>query len=182
MTYRPPLDEIRFVLKHLIGFEKLSALPGCDQVNEELVTAVLEEAGKLAAETFAPINQKGDKQGLRFTGSAVKTPDGFREAYQTYVAGGWNGLCFKEEHGGQNLPFTLSMAVQEMLQSANLSLALCTLLNQGAVELLSEHGTAEQKQRYLPHLVSGAWSGTMNLTESQAGSDVGAVRCKAWKD
>ncbi|MBI3419884.1 MAG: acyl-CoA dehydrogenase, partial [Proteobacteria bacterium] len=182
MTYRPPLDDIRFTLRHLIGFEKLAALPGCAGVNEELADAILEEAGKLAAETFAPLNHKGDKQGLRFANGEVKTPDGSRQAYQHYVEGGWNGLCFTEEHGGQNLPFTLAMAVQEMLQSANLSLALCTLLNQGAVELLSEHGTDAQKKLYLPRLVSGYWTGTMNLTEPQAGSDVGAVRCKARKD
>jgi alkylation response protein AidB-like acyl-CoA dehydrogenase len=182
MTYRPPLDEIRFTLSQLVGYENLSALPGCDAVNAELADAVLEEAGKLAAESFAPINAKGDKQGLRFENGHVKTPDGFIDAYKHYVDGGWNGLCFPEDVGGQNLPFTLSMAVQEMLQSGNLSLALCTLLNQGACETLSELGTDAQKALYLPNMVSGNWSGTMNLTEPQAGSDVGAVRCKAWKD
>lgn len=180
--YNPPLTDLTFTLKHLIGLEKLAALPGYDQVSEDLVTAILEEAGKLAAETFAPLNAKGDRQGLKFNNGKVKTPDGFKEAYALYVEGGWNGLAFAEEYGGQNLPFTLSMAVQELLQSANLSLALCTLLNQGAVELLSEHGTQTQKQKYLPNMVKGVWSGTMNLTEPQAGSDVGAVASKAWKD
>ncbi len=182
MTYRPPLEDIRFILKELVGYERLAALPGCDGVNEELAAAILEEAGKLAAETFAPINQKGDRLGLRFNGGDVKVPDVNRAAYKLYVEGGWNGLCFAEEFGGQNLPFTLSMAVQEMLQAANVSLSLCGLLNQGACELLSEHGTPEQKKKYLPKLVTGEWTGTMNLTEPQAGSDVGAVRCKAWKE
>jgi alkylation response protein AidB-like acyl-CoA dehydrogenase len=182
MTYRPPLEDIRFVLREAVGYGRLSALPGCEGVNEELSSAILEEAGKLAAETFAPINFKGDRQGLRFTNGEVKTPDGSKEAYKLYAEGGWNGLCFPEDIGGQNLPFTLAMAVQEMLQAANVSLSLCGLLNQGAVELLNEHGTPEQKEKYLPQLVSGHWTGTMNLTEPQAGSDVGAVRCKAWKD
>jgi 3-(methylthio)propanoyl-CoA dehydrogenase len=181
MTYRPPLTDIRFTLSQLVGYEALGALPGTTRVDAEMADAILEEAGKLAAESFAPLNQKGDKEGLTFSNGDVKTPGGFRDAYKLYTDGGWNGLCFAEDVGGQNLPFTLSMAVQEMLQSANLSLALCTLLNQGAVELLSEHATEEQKNHYLPNMVSGAWSGTMNLTESQAGSDVGAVRCKAWK-
>lgn len=180
--YHPPLTDLSFTLRNLIGIEKLAGLPGYDQVSEDLITAILEEAGKLAAETFAPLNAKGDRQGLKFDNGKVKTPDGFKDAYQLYVEGGWNGLAFAEEWGGQNLPFTVSMAVQELLQSANLSLALCTLLNQGAVELLSEHGTRAQKQKYLPHMVKGTWSGTMNLTEPQAGSDVGAVASKAWKD
>jgi alkylation response protein AidB-like acyl-CoA dehydrogenase len=180
--YTPPLNDIRFVLNHLIGLEKLAALPGCDQVSEDLVSAILEEAGKLAAESFAPLNQKGDKEGLKFFNGEIKTPAGSKEAYQLYVEGGWNGLPFEEAHGGQGLPFTLAIAVQEMLQSANLSLALCTLLNQGAIELLAAHGTQTQQKKYLPKMVSGAWSGTMNLTEPQAGSDVGAVRSKAWKE
>ena len=180
--YRPPLDDILFNLKHLIGLDVLAALPGQTGLNEELARSILDEAGKLAAESFAPLNHPGDKEGLRFENGKVKCPAGFREAYKLYSEGGWGGLSFSEDHGGQNLPYTLAMPVQEMLQSANLSLALCTLLTQGAVELLSEHGTAEQKKLYLPKLVSGEWAGTMNLTEPQAGSDVGAVRCKAWKD
>src|SRR5262245_61433469 len=111
MAYTPPLNHILFTLKHIIGFDALAALPGCAAVNEELASAILEEAGKLAAETFAPLNAKGDKQGLKFENGAVKTPAGFREAYKLYVDGGWNGLCSPEGVGGQNLPFTLSMAV-----------------------------------------------------------------------
>jgi alkylation response protein AidB-like acyl-CoA dehydrogenase len=180
--YQPPLQDILFNLKCLIGFEKLAELKGCAEVNEELARSILEEAGKLASETFAPLNAKGDRQGLKFENGSVKTPEGFKAAYQLYVEGGWNGLCFPEEHGGQALPFTLAMPVQEMLQSGNLSLALCTLLNQGAIEAIHAQGTPAQRAKYLSKLVSGQWTGTMNLTEPQAGSDVGAVRCKAWKD
>ncbi len=182
MTYTPPINDILFVLTRLIGLDKLASLPGYDSVSEDLTRSILEEAGKLAAGTFAPLNHAGDKQGLKFSNHAVKMPDGFADAYKEYVDGGWNGLSFSEEIGGQGLPATLAMPVQEMLQTANLSLALCTLLNQGAIELLHTHGTPAQKQTYLPKMVSGAWSGTMNLTEPQAGSDVGAVRCKAVKD
>ena len=182
MTYTPPINDILFVLTRLIGIKKLAALPGFDSVSDDLTRSILEEAGKLAAGTFAPLNHAGDKQGLKFSNGTVKMPDGFAAAYQEYVDGGWNGLSFGEDIGGQGLPATLAMPVQEMLQTANLSLALCTLLNQGAIELLSVHGTEAQKKLYLPKMVSGAWSGTMNLTEPQAGSDVGAVRCKAVKD
>lgn len=182
MTYTPPINDIQFVLTRLIGIEKLAALSGFDSTSEDLTRSILEEAGKLAAGTFAPLNHTGDKQGLKFSNNAVKMPDGFAAAYKEYVDGGWNGLSFGEDIGGQGLPATLAMPVQEMLQTANLSLALCTLLNQGAIELLNVHGTQAQKKLYLPNMVSGAWSGTMNLTEPQAGSDVGAVRCKAFKD
>ena len=182
MTYTPPINDILFVLTRLIGLDKIAALPGYDSVSNDLTRSILEEAGKLAAGTFAPLNHSGDKQGLKFSNNTVTMPDGFAAAYKEYVDGGWNGLSFSEEIGGQGLPATLAMPVQEMLQTANLSLALCTLLNQGAIELLHRHGTESQKKIYLPNMVSGAWSGTMNLTESQAGSDVGAVRCKAIKD
>ncbi len=182
MPYRPPLADILFVFKNLIGYDALGALPHTAQLSEELASAVLEEAGKLASETFAPLNARGDREGLKFVNDDVTTPAGSKEAYQTYVDGCWNGLCFEEEFGGQNLPFTLAMAVQELLQSGNMGLALCTMLNQGAAELLAEHATPEQKKKYLPHLLTGKWSGTMDITESSAGSDVGNIRCKAWKD
>ncbi len=182
MTYTPPLNDILFILTRLIGLDKLAALPGHDSVSEDLTRSILEEAGKLAVGTFAPLNHAGDKQGLKFSNNNVTMPDGFKAAYQEYVDGGWNGLSFSEAIGGQGLPATLAMPVQEMLQTANLSLALCTLLNQGAIELLHTHGTQAQKKIYLPKMISGAWTGTMNLTEAQAGSDVGAVRCKAVKD
>jgi alkylation response protein AidB-like acyl-CoA dehydrogenase len=178
-VYTPPLAEIRFVIKALIGTDRLSALPGYAAVNDELIDAILEEAGKVAGEVFAPLNHPGDKTGAKFHNGQVTMPPGCREAYQAHVQGGWNALAVDEAHGGQGLPTVMGMAVQELWQSANLPLALCTLLNQGAIELLASHGSDELKARFLPQLVSGEWTGTMNLTEPQAGSDVGAVSCKA---
>ena len=181
-TYTPPLNEIRFVIKSLIGTDQLATLLGYAAVNEELIDAILEEAGKVAGEIFAPLNHPGDKTGAKFHHGKVTMPEGFAAAYQAHVQGGWNALAVDEAHGGQGLPAVLGMAVQELWQSANLPLALCTLLNQGAIELLATHGSENLKSAYLPQLVSGEWTGTMNLTEPQAGSDVGAVRCKAIPD
>ncbi len=182
MTYTPQLEDIRFVLSQHIGYGRMAGLKGVETVDESYAMSVLETAGKLAAEVFAPINKVGDTQGLRLANGKVTTPEGFREAYQQYVELGLNGTPFPAEHGGLNMPYTIAMAVQELLQSGNLSLALCTLLNQGAIELLEAWGTPEQKAKYLPKMMTGEWTGTMNLTESEAGSDVGAVACKAWKD
>lgn len=182
IPYTPPLADIHFLLNRLIGFDRLSALPGCESVNAELAEAVLSEAAKLSSEVFAPLNTVGDREGAQFDNGRVKMPAGFRAAYEAHVAGGWNGLPVEESLGGQGLPWSIAMPVQEMWQSSNLSLALCTLLNQGAIELLAAHGDDDLKAKYLPKMVSGEWTGTMNLTEPQAGSDVGAVRCKAIKD
>jgi 3-(methylthio)propanoyl-CoA dehydrogenase len=179
MSYTPPLADIRFILKHLIGLDQLAALPGYETTDADLIDSVLEAAGTLASETFAPLNHAGDKTKAKLTDQGIVMPPGFRDAYRAYVDGGWNGLPFDTDIGGQGLPWCVAMPVQEMWQSANLALALCTLLNQGAIEAISEHGSDEQKRLYLPKLVSGEWTGTMNLTEPQAGSDVGAVRCKA---
>ena len=180
--YSAPLADMRFVLNDVARLDAIAQLPGYEEATPELTDAVLEEAGKLAAEVLAPINHGGDEQGCRFENGVVRTPKGFREAYQTYVEGGWNALPFDPEHGGQGLPWTLSMAVQEMWQAANMSFALCPLLNQAAVDLLQTHGTEDQKRTYLSKLISGEWAGTMNLTEPQAGSDVGAAKTKATPD
>lgn len=179
IPYAPPLEELRFVLGRLIGLDRLSSLPDFESVNDELADAILSEAGRLASDVFAPLNFSGDQEGAHLVNGQVTMPKGCREAYQAFVEGGWNGLAVDAEHGGQGLPAVLGMAVQEMLQSANLGLALCTLLNQGAVELIASHGAENLRTLYLPKMVSGAWSGTMNLTEPQAGSDVGAVKCRA---
>ena len=179
IPYTPPLADIRFILTRLIGFEKLAALPGYEAVGADVVDAVLDEAAKIASEVFAPLNDTGDKEGAKFENGKVTMPPGFREAYKAFVDGGWNGLPVSTELGGQGLPWSIAMPVQEMLQAANLGLALCTLLNQGAIETVEAHATPELKAKFLPKMVSGAWTGTMNLTEPQAGSDVGAVRCKA---
>ena len=182
IPYTPPLDDIRFVLTRLIGLDRLAALPNYEAVSEDLVEAVLDETAKIASEVFAPLNQIGDKQGARWTDGTVTMPPGFADAYHAYVEGGWNGLSVEADLGGQGLPSTLGMPVQEMLQAANLGLALCTLLNQGAVDLLATHGDAALQAKFLPKMVTGEWTGVMCLTEPQAGSDVGAVQCRAVRE
>jgi 3-(methylthio)propanoyl-CoA dehydrogenase len=180
--YAAPLADIRFALNEIAGIDEISRMPGCEQATPDVVDAVLEEAGKLAAAVLAPLNRVGDQQASRLENGVVRTPDGFKEAYAKYVEGGWNALPFPAEHGGQGLPMALSTAVLEMWNSANMGFALCPLLNVGAVEALAAHGTPEQQRRYLPRLISGEWTGTMNLTEPQAGSDVGALRTRAVRD
>jgi alkylation response protein AidB-like acyl-CoA dehydrogenase len=178
-SYQPPLDEIRFTLNHLAGLEGLARLPGLEAASPDVVDHILEEAGRFAASELAPLNAVGDRQRARLENGAVVTPDGFKQAYAKFVAGGWHGLQFPEAWGGQGLPATLATAVWEMWNSANLAFCLCPILTQAGVELLLRHGTDEQRRRYLPKLVSGEWTGTMCLTEPQAGSDVGLLRTRA---
>jgi alkylation response protein AidB-like acyl-CoA dehydrogenase len=182
MTYTAPLADLLFALEELAGIDEIAALPGYEEATPDLVRSVLEEAARFTAGMVAPLNRVSDQQGSRLENGSVRTPDGFREAYAAFVAGGWNGLPFDPVHGGQGLPWSLALAVQEMVTSACMSFGLCPLLTQGAVELLAVHGSAAQKQTYLPNLVSGRWTGTMNLTEPQAGSDVGALRTRAVRD
>ncbi len=181
IPYAAPIEDMRFVLNRLVGLDRIAALPGYEDVSADLVDAVLEEAGKLASEVLAPINASGDHEHSILENGVVRTPKGFRQAYDQYRDGGWNAVPFDPEYGGQGLPWTVAFAVQEMWQASNMSFGLCPLLNQGAVELLQDHGSEDQKRLYLPRLISGEWTGTMNLTEPQAGSDVGAVRTKAEK-
>jgi 3-(methylthio)propanoyl-CoA dehydrogenase len=180
--YAAPLADMRFALTEIAGISEIAGLPSCEQATSDVVDAVLEEAGKLAGSVLAPLNRVGDQQASRLENGVVRTPDGFKEAYAKYVEGGWNALPFPPEHGGQGLPMALSTAVFEMWNSANMGFALCPLLNVGAVEALAAHGTTEQQRLYLPRLISGEWTGTMNLTEPQAGSDVGALRTRAVRD
>ena len=175
--YAPPVDDMHFLLTHVLGLQDLHA-----DLDAQTTQAILDEAAKLAREELAPLNQAGDRQGCQLHDGAVTTPDGFAQAYATYRDGGWNGLAFDTEYGGQGLPWTLAFAVQEMWQGANLAFGLCPLLNQGAVEALQAHGTKEQKDTYLPKLIHGDWTGTMNLTEPQAGSDLGKITARAWRD
>jgi alkylation response protein AidB-like acyl-CoA dehydrogenase len=170
---------MRFQLSAIAGIEEIAALPGCEQATPDLIDAVLEEAAKLAGGVLAPLNRIGDQEGSTLENGVVRTPAGFKEAYRHYVEGGWNALPFAPEHGGQGLPMALATAVLEMWNAANMSFALCPLLNVGAVEALTAHGSSEQQRLYLPKLISGEWTGTMNLTEPQAGSDVGALRTRA---
>jgi alkylation response protein AidB-like acyl-CoA dehydrogenase len=182
MTYTAPIAELQFVLRHVAGIDAIAALPGHEAVTPDLVEAVLDQAGKLAGEVLAPLNWVGDREGSVLENGVVRTPKGFKDAYKEYVAGGWNAVPFEPEFGGQGLPWTLATAVQEMWQSANMSFGLCPMLNQGCVEALLAHGSEDQKATYLPKLIEGTWAGTMNLTEPQAGSDLAAVRTKAWRD
>ncbi|WP_040847800.1 acyl-CoA dehydrogenase family protein, partial [Nitrospirillum viridazoti] len=179
MTYQAPLKEIRFVLNSVVGLDKVAAYPAFEAATPDLVDAVLEEGAKLADNVLAPLNVAGDRQGSKLTDTGVRTPDGFKDAYRQFVEGGWNSVPFDPDHGGQGLPWTLFVALLETWTSANMSFALGPLLTQGAVELLTAHGSDEQKTLYLEKLISGEWAGTMNLTEPQAGSDVGAVRTRA---
>jgi alkylation response protein AidB-like acyl-CoA dehydrogenase len=176
--YTAPLRDIAFTLEAVAGLPDVAPHFG-DHAASDVVGQILDEAGKLASEVLAPLNVPGDRTGSVLENGVVRTPKGFKEAYQTYVAGGWNGLPFDPEFGGQDLPWLVTTAVQEMWQSANLSWTLGPLLTFGAVEALQTHGSEEQKRLYLPKLVSGEWMGTMNLTEPQAGSDVGALRTRA---
>ncbi len=170
--YNPPIDDMNFLLTQVLDFHDKN----CDA---ETVDAILNEAAKLARDVLAPINVTGDHEGAILTDGSVKTASGFKEAYAQYRDGGWNAVPFEEEFGGQGLPWALAFPIQEMWQGANMSFGLCPLLNQGAVEAISVHGSDEQKAKYLPNLISGEWTGTMNLTEPQAGSDLGLLRSKA---
>jgi len=179
MTYAAPLADMRFVLEEVAGLDGIAQLPGYEPASPDLVQAILGEAGKLAEGVLAPLNQPADRIGSVLENGVVRTPPGCREAYARYVEGGWNGLAGDPEYGGQGLPLALAAPVIEMWNSACMSFALCPLLNLGAVELPQSHGSTEQKRLYLGKLVSGEWTGTMNLTEPQAGSDLGALRTRA---
>jgi alkylation response protein AidB-like acyl-CoA dehydrogenase len=181
VPYAPPVDEMRFVLEDIAGLRVVASLPGYEFATSDTVAAVLDQAANLARDVLAPINDSGDREGVRLDNGVVRTPAGFRDAYQAFVAGGWGGLAFAEEHGGQGLPLMVSAAVSELWNAANLSFALCPLLTTGAADALEHHGSDELKALYLPRLVSGEWTGTMNLTEPQAGSDVGALKTRAVK-
>lgn len=177
--YAAPLRDMRFVLSEIVDMGAIADLKDFEAATPDVVDAVLEEAGKLASGVMGPLNAVGDEQGSRLENGVVRTPDGFKEAYATYVDGGWCSLPFREEIGGQGLPFTLALAVSEMMTSANMAFSLCPMLTQAAVLALESHGDDHLRSIYLAKLVSGEWSGTMNLTEPQAGSDVGALTAKA---
>ena len=177
--YTPPLRDHRFMLQEVLEHQVLS-LPGFEEVDADLVESVLEEAGRLASDVWAPLNAPGDHQGCRRDADGrVSVPEGFAEAYQAYAEGGWNGIGVDPAHDGQGLPEVVASAVQEMLHGANMALALCPMLTAGAIEALIQHGDDALCARYLPPLVEGRWTGTMNLTEPQAGSDLSQVRTRA---
>jgi alkylation response protein AidB-like acyl-CoA dehydrogenase len=180
MTYKAPVRDLTFALAEAADFGRLaSAYPGADA---DTVSAILEGAGDFASEVLAPLNRPGDREGARLEADGVHAPKGFGEAYRRFAEGGWNSLAADAEFGGQGLPKALEIAVFEILQAANLSFGLCPMLTQGAIEAIEKNGSARQKKLYLPKLVSGEWTGTMNLTEPQAGSDLGALTTKAERD
>jgi len=179
MTYTPPIAEQRFVLESIADIAGLASLPGFEAATPDMVDAILSEAGKLAANAFAPLNAVGDKVGAKAVDGVVTLPVGFKAAFVAYAAGGWIGLGADVAHGGQGLPFALAAAVQEQITSANMAFSLCPMLTLGAIEALQAHASPRQKERFLRPLVEGRWTGTMNLTEPQAGSDVGALRATA---
>ncbi len=180
--YKAPLKDMNFSLRHNARMEQLAQLPGYEDASDDMVTAILEEAGKVANEVLSPLNEVGDQTGVKLVGVDVPTPTGFADAYQQFSEGGWGSLQFDPEYGGQGLPYALSIPVMEMWQSANMAWGLCPLLSQGAVEAIFHNATDELKNQYLPKLISGEWTGTMNLTEPQAGSDLAAIRSKAERE
>src|SRR5881394_1598698 len=179
-TYHAPLQEMTFVLNELAGLAQVASLPGFEEASPDTVNAILEEAAKFATNVLDPLNSPGDREGAaRLPDGSVKTPAGFKDAYQQFIENGWNGLTKNPEYGGQGLPQLVATPVEEMWHSANMAFDLCPLLTQGAIEALELCATPEQKATFLPKMVDGTWTGTMNLTEPQAGSDLAAVRTKA---
>jgi alkylation response protein AidB-like acyl-CoA dehydrogenase len=179
MTYAAPIADMRFVLQEISGIGEVAALPGYEAVDRDLVDAVLGEAAKFAEAELAPLNQPADRIGSVLENGVVRTPPGFRVGYSRYVEAGWGGLAADPDHGGQGLPLALATPVTEMWNSACMAFALCPLLTLAAIELLQAYGTEAQRRGYLGPLVRGEWAGTMNLTEPQAGSDLGALTTRA---
>ncbi|MGV8891421.1 MAG: acyl-CoA dehydrogenase [Burkholderiaceae bacterium] len=179
MSYVAPLKDMLFAMNELAGLAAVNALPGCEDATPETVEAVLEENAKFCGEVIAPLNWAGDQAPSTWHDGQVTTTKGFKEAFKAYGAAGWQGVQHPAEFGGQGLPKLVATPCIEMLNSANLSFALCPLLTDGAIEALMTAGTDEQKTIYLENLISGKWTGTMNLTEPQAGSDLAAVRTRA---
>jgi alkylation response protein AidB-like acyl-CoA dehydrogenase len=179
MTFSAPTTEQLFVLKTITGIEELASFERFAEATPDLVEAIVEGVGEFAAGEFAPLYRIGDTVGARLIVGAVKMPEGFRDAYQHYVEAGWSALSAPADHGGQGLPFSLATVALDSLGAANMAFALCPILTVGAIEALHHHGSAEQQALYLPRLATGEWTGTMNLTEPQAGSDVGALRATA---
>jgi alkylation response protein AidB-like acyl-CoA dehydrogenase len=180
--YTAPVADMLFAMTEVTGLGAVRALPGCEETSEDLVAHILDEAGRFGADVLAPLNRVGDVQGSRLENGIVRTPEGFADAYARFVAGGWGAVPSDPEFGGQDLPWLVATAVSEIWNAANMSFALCPLLTQSAVEVLTAHGSPELKALYLPQLVSGEWTGTMVLTEPHAGSDLARIRSRATRD
>ena len=178
-SYNAPIRDMQFVMRELADLEAVAALPGCEDASPDVVDAILEEAGKFANGVLAPLNRAGDTIGAKWDNGVVTTVPGWKDAYTQFAEAGWTALACEPEFGGQGLPKLVSTAVMEMWKSANMAFSLCPMLTTGAIEAISLCGTDAQKADYLPKMVSGEWTGTMNLTEPQAGSDLAAVRSRA---
>jgi 3-(methylsulfanyl)propanoyl-CoA dehydrogenase len=178
-VYTAPLKDMRFVLNELAGLSEVAKLPGYEEATPDTVDAILEEAARFAAEVLDPLNRSGDREGSNWADGEVRTPKGFRDAYRKFAEGGWNALPFEPDWGGQGLPKLVATPVDEMWTSANMSFSLCPLLTQGAVHALVLRGSQALQQTYIPRMVTGEWTGTMNLTEPQAGSDLALVKTRA---
>ena len=179
MSFTAPVKDMLFCMEHLANLPQVAQIPGFEDASLETAQAVLEESAKLCEGVIEPLNVPGDTQPSSFAEGKVVTTPGFKEAYQQYVQGGWQGLQHPVDFGGQGLPKTIGAACVEMLNASNISFALCPLLTDGAIEALLTAGSDALKAKYLEKLVSGEWTGTMNLTEPQAGSDLALVRTKA---
>src|SRR5215510_15405580 len=177
--YKAPLRDMHFVLQELAGLAEIARLPGCEEINAELVDQILEQGSKFATGVLSPLNRSADKEGSHWDKGKVTTPKGFKEAYKQFIEGGWNALQAPTEYGGQGLPKLVSTPVVEMWKSANLSFSLVTMLTAGAAEALILRGSDVQKKQYLPKMIEGTWTGTMNLTEPQAGTDLALVKTRA---
>ncbi len=177
--YKAPLDNYRFLLNDVLNFGQLTALPGFEEATEDLVDAILEEGGKLCENELHPLNEVGDREGSVWENGVVRTPTGFKEAYDLYCQSGWVGLTHSPDYGGQGLPATLGTVMAEMISSANASFGMFPGLSEGAIHALDLHATEELKQLYLPPMIEGRWSGTMNLTEPQCGTDLGLIKTRA---
>jgi 3-(methylthio)propanoyl-CoA dehydrogenase len=183
LDYTPPLDDIAFAL-NLVGLDDLSSLPGFDHADRDTVIGLLAEYGRFVSEQLGTINELGDRVGAHVDPATrrVTLPSEFHSAYSKYVEAGWNSVAFPSHLGGGNFPWLVGIAMQEMMTSANMAFSLCPLLTQGAIDAIEHFGTETQRETYLAKMVSGEWTGTMNLTEPEAGSDVGALRTRAWQE
>jgi alkylation response protein AidB-like acyl-CoA dehydrogenase len=179
-SYKAPIDDVRFLLDDVFHIDRYANLPGFSDATPDVIAAILGEAARFCEEVLAPLNRVGDMQGCtRHEDASVTTPEGFKAAFQQLVQGGWIGISAPPEFGGQGLPMIMTQVVNEFLCSANMSFAMYPGLTQGAIAALIAHGTPEQKALYLPKLIAGEWTGTMNLTEPQCGTDLGLIRTKA---
>lgn len=174
-SYRAPVEDTNFVLNDVLNYQRYNNLPGFAEAAPDVVEAILSEGAKLAEGTLFPVNQTADREGCtRHADGSVTTPKGYKEAYNLYREGGWLGLAVPEQYGGQGLPYLLHTAVGEYMSSANMALTMYPGLTQGAIAAILTHGTDEQKDTYLPKMVEGTWTGTMNLTEPHCGTDLGS--------